>query len=120
MSDSDERPNQDETSQDETNPMADAAADLAEIARRARESGQALLTGSASVTFGISIEDALTPEEAVDKTMSYIARHGMLTMLFNVLDRETGEEYFVRAGRILTEDEARALARPEEDEGGEG
>lgn len=113
MSDSDARP-------EPTDERLDAViADLAEIAKKARENGAALLTGPASVQFMSRVDDALTPEEAVDRVINGVGRIGFNAFVFAVTDMLTGESFYIQGGKLLSQDEVKARSgEPEAEDDG--
>jgi len=101
MSDSDERPNLDEMT-------LEAVRDLAQEVEELKAQGHVLLSGPASVQLLIKVEDAATPEEAVERVIRKIAHVGLDTFTFAVTDMLSGEDYFVQAGQVVGLDEVQA------------
>lgn len=93
MSDSDERSKIEEETLEAVRQLTPEVARLLE--------GQTLLEGPASVQLMFRVEDAATPQEAVEMTIRRIAHVGLDSFTFVVTDSATGDDYFVRAGQLI-------------------
>jgi hypothetical protein len=103
MSDSDERPDRDDPT------MEALRREIVEAEAR----GEVVLSGPVTVQLMVRVEDALTPQEAVELVLRRWAHAGADAFTFAVSDPATGEDYFVQAGRLLDLDEVQAKYRAE-------
>jgi hypothetical protein len=107
MADSDGHPDAEELTRQ-------ALADLVLDVEEAKASGAVLLNGPASVQLNILVEDATTPQEAVEIVIRRIAHVGLDTFTFAVTDLESGHDHFVRAGQLFGLDEVQAAIEAEQ------
>jgi len=118
MSDSDTR--SEETTAETTDDRVRAAIDdLIPTVQAVNDLGTTvLLTGPATVQLLLQVEDAATPQEAVETTMRHIAHVGLDTFTFAVTDMLTGESHYVKAGQLVDLDdlETQTKDQAEEDE----
>jgi len=81
-------------------PTREAMRDLADVVKEAA-ARQPLLSGPASVQLAIKVEDARTPQEAVEMVIRKIAHVGLDTFTFAVTDMMSGTDHFVQAGQLF-------------------
>lgn len=96
MSDSEQKPEQDEPSE-----VAEVVETMAHEVEDLLRRDEVLLSGPASVQLYLEIEDAATPVEAVDRAIGYLYRHGFNSVYLGVTDKSSGESYYVKAGRLV-------------------
>lgn len=101
MSDSDERPDLDESAQE-------VLREIGQIVEDAKAQGQVLLSGPATVQLMVKVEDALTPQEAVELVIRQIAHIGLDAFTFAVTDPLSDDDYYVRGGQLIGLDELEA------------
>lgn len=77
--------------------------------------GVPMLSGPCVVSLSLDVEEAATPMEAVGKVVQHLARAGLDSVYFAVLDRSTGEEYAVRAGQLIPIAQVSAEAEENDD-----
>lgn len=111
-SDADERPEQ--TTEDR---VREAVEDLIPTVKAVNDLGTALLTGPATVEVILHIEDAATPQEAAEFMVRHIAHVGLDAFTIAVTDQLTGDNYYVKGGKLVTLDEVtQAKGQANEDE----
>lgn len=81
--------------------------------------GHQLLTGPASVQLMVQVEEALSPQEAVEFMIHRIVHGGFDIFTFAVTDMLTGDEYFVRGGELLTLAEVQGELKNDEESNGD-
>lgn len=78
--------------------------------------GAVMLKGDVvSVQLYATVEDAQTPQEAVDRFIRMITHAGFDSFYFAVTDQEAGETHYVRAGQLLNLGEIEAVVEGQDD-----
>lgn len=78
-----------------------------EVLGRARLEGVPLLDGKCTVSLHFEIDGALTPLDAVQDVTNQVMRGGLASWTWLVRDEESGEQYAVQDGRMVSLEEAR-------------
>jgi hypothetical protein len=92
----------------------------AEVAEHDHPNTARVLAGPARVSLVVTTPDAWSPMDAVELVIRDIARKGLDAYMFAVMDTETGEEFIVHQGRLVspTEVENALAVREERDDPG--
>ena len=88
---------------------------MEDVLAEAKRLGIEILSGPVSVELAIKVEDADTPQEAVEMVQRQIMRHGFEYLVFRVHDIEAGEDYFVRGDKLLSREAMVAEATDQTD-----
>lgn len=108
MADSDDRPDVDELTME-------AVREIGMDVEEAKARGEVFLSGPASVQLMIRVEEAQTPQEAVELVIRRIAHIGLDTFTFAVTDMLSGDEHFVQAGQLFNLDDVQATIAADSD-----